>query len=333
MTKNTKHSKNKMTYNNKAVNEDRADKTFTVTWLNYDGSVLKVDHVPYTKKYYGYIGEIPKKESDSKHDYIFEGWSSKTNETTRDITYIACFSIKINLDKFTFAIKEDENGQYASLVSFNLFYTDEGDYNDDIIDDVGTEFVDTEFEVIIPSTVIVDGVETPVKEIGRCVFDDCFGLASVVIPNGITSIGIGAFYSCDSLVSVVIPSSVTSIGALAFEDCFSLTSVVILGRIKTLDFGVFYACTSLTSIEIPNSVTSIDNEAFYDCSSLTSIVISSSVSYIGERAFEGCSSLTIYCEADSKPKGWNADWNISNCPVYWKGEWTMTKNGPKPLNK
>ena len=127
--------------------------------------------------------------------------------------------------------------------------------------------------------------------------------------------------------------SPTSIGALAFEDCFSLTSVVILGRITTLDFGVFYACTSLTLIEIPNSVTSIDNEAFYDCSSLTSIVISSSVSYIGERAFEGCSSLSIYCEADSKPKGWNADWNISNCPVYWKGEWIMAKNGPKPLNK
>lgn len=332
MVKNTKHPKIKMTYNHKAVNEDRADKTFTVTWLNYDGSVLKVDHVPYTKNYYGYIGEIPKKESDSKHDYLFEGWSSKTNETTRDITYIACFSIKVNLDKFTFAIKEDENGQYASLVSFNL-YTDEGDYNDDILDVVDTEFVDTAFEVIIPATVIVDGVETPVKEIGRCSFDDCIGLTSVVIPNGITSIGIGAFYSCDSLVSVVIPSSVTSVGALAFEDCFSLTSVVILGRITTLDFGVFYACTSLTLIEIPNSVTSIDNEAFYDCSSLTSIVISSSVSYIGERAFEGCSSLTIYCEADSKPKGWNADWNISNCPVYWKGEWTMTKNGPKPLNK
>lgn len=309
MTKNTEHSKNKMTLNNKAVNEDRADETYTVTWLNYDGSVLKVDHVPYTKKYYGYIGEIPKKESDSKHDYIFEGWSSKTNETTRDITYIACFSIKINLDKFTFAIKEDENGHYASL----LFYTDEGDYDDD---NINYDVVD-EFEVIIPGTVIVDGVETPVKEIGRCAFDDCIGLASVVIPNGITSIGIGAFYSCDSLVSVVIPSSVTSIGALAFEDCFSLTSVVILGRLKSIDFGVFYNCSFLTSIEIPNSVTSIDNEAFYNCSSLTSIYIPDSVTTIGDDAFSNCSNLTIYCEASSQPSGWEYDWNSSNRPVVW----------------
>jgi len=27
--------------------------------------------------------------------------------------------------------------------------------------------------------------------------------------------------------------------------------------------------------------------------------------------------LTIYCEATSKPSGWDRDWNYSECPVVW----------------
>lgn len=42
------------------------------------------------------------------------------------------------------------------------------------------------------------------------------GLESVVIPDGVTSIGDGAFYHCDSLTDVVIPDSVTEVGKHAF---------------------------------------------------------------------------------------------------------------------
>ena len=80
----------------------------------------------------------------------------------------------------------------------------------------------------------------------------------------------------------------------------------------------FSGCSSLTSIMIPESVTSIGNSAFSDCSSLTSIMIPESVTSIGSYAFSRCSSLTIYCEASSKPSGWNSSWNSSNRPVYWE---------------
>lgn len=43
------------------------------------------------------------------------------------------------------------------------------------------------------------------------------GLESVVIPDGVTSIGAGAFYHCDSLADVAIPDSVTEIGKNAFS--------------------------------------------------------------------------------------------------------------------
>ncbi|MCI8325697.1 MAG: leucine-rich repeat domain-containing protein, partial [Clostridia bacterium] len=81
--------------------------------------------------------------------------------------------------------------------------------------------------------------------------------------------------------------------------------------------SAFEGCRNLTSIEIPASVTSIGSYAFWYCSSLTSIEIPASVTSIGDRAFSGCSRLTIYCEASSKPSGWNGYWNLGNRPVVW----------------
>ena len=83
-------------------------------------------------------------------------------------------------------------------------------------------------------------------------------------------------------------------------------------------------------------LTSICNYAFYNCSSLTSIEIPSSITSIGSNAFEGCSSLTIYCEAESKPSGWDSYWYTGR-PVVWNCieygviesgiKWGLTKDG------
>ena len=97
-------------------------------------------------------------------------------------------------------------------------------------------------EVVIPSSITVEGQEYTVTSIGNEAFYKCSGLTSVTIPNSVTSIGKDAFNACRSLTSVIIPNSVTSIGESAF-----------------------YFCLSLTSVTIPNSVTSIGNGAFSVC--------------------------------------------------------------------
>ncbi len=49
---------------------------------------------------------------------------------------------------------------------------------------------------------------------------------------------------CTSLASVTIPDSVTTIGNNAFRECTSLTSVTIPDSL-TMGYGVFYGCTNL----------------------------------------------------------------------------------------
>ena len=160
-------------------------------------------------------------------------------------------------------------------------------------------------------------------------------IKTVIIKNGVTSIGDWVFYNCSSLTSITIPNSVTSIGNWVFRDCTSLTSVAIPTSVTSIGDGVFYCCESLTSIEvsnnnenysstdgvlfnknkselitypagktdseyaIPNSVTSIGSYAFFDCESLTSVTIPNSVTNIGVYAFYGCKSLTSVTIPDS----------------------------------
>ncbi len=137
-------------------------------------------------------------------------------------------------------------------------------------------------------------------------------IKTVIIEDGVTSIGDGAFWGCTGLTSVTIPNSVTSIGNCIFWDCLGLTSVTIPNSVTSIGYGAFVGCSGLTSVEfhcaqigswfsgnksikeivIGNEVTSIGNQAFRDCSGLTSITIPNSVTSIGEYAFSGCSGLT-----------------------------------------
>ena len=66
--------------------------TYTVTWKNYDGSVLETD----TDVVHGttptYNGATPQKAEDENFTYTFDGWSPALSAVTGDAEYIAQFT-------------------------------------------------------------------------------------------------------------------------------------------------------------------------------------------------------------------------------------------------
>ena len=136
-----------------------------------------------------------------------------------------------------------------------------------------------------PTYVITDGVVTSGRR--------CSG--SVVIPDGVTSIGEDAFNEA-ALTSISIPSSVTSIGTYAFFDARSLQTVSFAQGSKLASIGssAFSNTTALTSITIPASVTTIGTSAFAFATALTSITIPASVTTIEGYVFEGTDALIDY---------------------------------------
>lgn len=110
----------------------------------------------------------------------------------------------------------------------------------------------------------------------------------VVIPDGVTAIGVDAFRRSYGVVEVVIPDSVQSIGEGAFADCMDLTTINIPDGVISLAC-VFEGCSSLVNIKLPESVTDLE-EAFVDCESLTTLTLPKGVTNT-DYTFRGCTSL------------------------------------------
>ena len=140
-------------------------------------------------------------------------------------------------------------------------------------------------------------------------FNYCSSLASVTLPNSVTTIGQYAFNRCTSLVSVSLGNSVVTIDKNAFSYCSQLASVTLPNTVTTIGNFAFEDCTSLTAIELPNSLTSIGNRAFNN-TSLTSIVIPASVTSLVDNPFRFPSQATITVDENnpvySSPNNCNA---------------------------
>ena len=124
-----------------------------------------------------------------------------------------------------------------------------------------------DMEETLKSAVIGSGV----KEL-NATFVECMSLESVILSEGLETIGDEVFNGCNSLSSINIPHSVTSIGYAAFAGCLPLESIV-----------------------IPSGVTSIGEWAFNYCTSLSSVTcLAMTPSAMGEWVFDGCDNPTLF---------------------------------------
>ncbi|MCD8314109.1 MAG: leucine-rich repeat domain-containing protein, partial [Firmicutes bacterium] len=173
-------------------------------------------------------------------------------------------------------------------------------------------------------------------------YDSASVITSVVVEDGVATIGSNAFYDCTSLTSVTIPDSVTTIGGGVFvttayyndennwEDgvlyvdnwLIAADKDAVTGdyTIKSDTVGIaksaFSNCTNLTGITIPGSVMSISESAFFGCSNLTSATIGNGVTEILREAFESCTSLAYVTIPDSVT--FISVWSFAGCKSLYR---------------
>ena len=127
---------------------------------------------------------------------------------------------------------------------------------------------------------------------------------NVVIPDGVTEIGIDVFKNNMDIESVTFPDSLKKIGDSAFSGCTNLNCELKFpefeneeGKIEGLEKigpSAFDGCSKLTGdLYIPDSVTEIGYAAFRGCKGLDgTLTLSKNLRDIGASVFYGCSGLT-----------------------------------------
>lgn len=134
--------------------------------------------------------------------------------------------------------------------------------------------------VVLPNTL---------KSIGEAAFAGCSQLLQVKMPQNLLTVGDYAFCGCMSLQSVNMPSELLKIGERAFGDCFALKELDLSGIKGDCLLGeyVFADCVSLEMVKFGPNITAVPTGAFAGCENLSSLQFGekSSLSSVGNSAF------------------------------------------------
>lgn len=132
-------------------------------------------------------------------------------------------------------------------------------------------------------------IEDGTRGIAERIFMDCESIESVTI-NDLKNITESLFLGCTTLKTVILGDGVETIGANAFKDCTLLSNVTLGKNITKIGKDAFNGDYSLNEIILPESVTGIGEGAFQNCR-FSSIIIPEKVEYISRGAFNNCYNL------------------------------------------
>ncbi len=130
-----------------------------------------------------------------------------------------------------------------------------------------------------------------VSSVGDSAFLRNTALKAVVWPSTLASVPSGCFEACTSLTSITLPEGIESLGDSSFSGCASLTLVNLPSTLSQLGSSVFNGCTRLVSISVPEQVKTIGDSAFAGCVLLSRITLHEGLEEIGKQSFSGCVRL------------------------------------------
>lgn len=72
-------------------------KFYTITWKNYDGSILDIDENVVEGSIPVYKGQTPTRSNDEQYMYVFNGWTPSVTKATKDEIYTATYT-QVSID-------------------------------------------------------------------------------------------------------------------------------------------------------------------------------------------------------------------------------------------
>lgn len=160
----------------------------------------------------------------------------------------------------------------------------------------GFNYNSNRYNVTVRATAEKDGSTYPVVGIA----DDVFSgkdIKSLVVEDGVQTVGKNAFANCAKLASVEIASSVTFVDETAFNGTAWLEAqpdgLIYIGNIAYKAKGF-----SAASVSLKAETASIADGAFRGQTTLEKIYVPATTT-IGTEAFAGCTNVTIYCAENS----------------------------------
>ena len=106
------------------------------------------------------------------------------------------------------------------------------------------------------------------------------------------SVETGVYTDKAEIKTLVIDDGVETIGNFAFVDCTDLTWASIPASVVSIGDAAFFRCSAMKLLLLGEGLERIEDQAFAYCSSLTMVVIPSTVRHIGSQAFLYCTGVT-----------------------------------------
>ncbi len=136
-------------------------------------------------------------------------------------------------------------------------------------------------------------------EVGEFAFSET-SMEEIVVPTNIKNIPVGCFGDNIYNKSIVIEEGVETIGNYAFQDNQYATSIKIPSTVKTIGENAFAGEMRVEQLIIEEGVKTISYRAFDSFEALTEVTLPKSIESIGEEVFRCCNNnLTISCYTDT----------------------------------